>query len=295
MSVVAFFSAKGSPGTTTAAMLVSSLWPRPALLVDCDPAGGDVGLRLAGPDGRELDPDRGLLSLLPVARRSLRPDVLLEHAQSVVGGGQVILGLAGPEQANVAGPLWSTLAQAFSSLEGYDVIIDAGRLDSMSAHLPIVKQATVAVAVLRADVSGVVIARSRLRGLRPALTAGGSAGPLVGLVVRSGPNARDVDGAVDTIRGESSDVDFFGELANDDDGAGIFSGRPVNRPERTLLVRSGAAIVSQLASAVHPEGLPDSGWQQATMHGDEPESSPRGRRRANRAKASSKLAEQGIR
>ena len=42
MSVIAFFSSKGAPGTTTAAMLAASLWPRPALLADCDPAGGDL-------------------------------------------------------------------------------------------------------------------------------------------------------------------------------------------------------------------------------------------------------------
>ena len=56
MSIVALFSAKGAPGTTTAAMLIASLWPRPALLADCDPAGGDIGAAPARrPDGRPLD------------------------------------------------------------------------------------------------------------------------------------------------------------------------------------------------------------------------------------------------
>ncbi|HVU90955.1 MAG TPA: hypothetical protein VHC23_01905, partial [Jatrophihabitans sp.] len=67
MSTVVFFSAKRAPGATTAAMLAAALWQRPAVLADCDPAGGDVALRLPAPDGRPLDVERGLLSLLPLA------------------------------------------------------------------------------------------------------------------------------------------------------------------------------------------------------------------------------------
>ena len=63
MALVAFASAKGSPGASTAALAVAALWPRDVLLADCDPAGGDVALRMPDPDGAPLDPDRGLVSL----------------------------------------------------------------------------------------------------------------------------------------------------------------------------------------------------------------------------------------
>ncbi|RYJ06001.1 MAG: hypothetical protein EON52_08655, partial [Actinomycetales bacterium] len=63
MGLVAFASAKGSPGVTTASLLVGALWPRPTIVVECDPSGGDVALRMPGDDGQPLDPQRGLLSL----------------------------------------------------------------------------------------------------------------------------------------------------------------------------------------------------------------------------------------
>jgi hypothetical protein len=254
MAVIAFFSAKGAPGVTTVAMLTASLWPRQALLVDCDPDGGDIGLRLPGEDGRPLDLERGLLTLLPRARRALEPRELLEHAQRVAGGTQVIVGLAGPEQASAGGALWMTLGQAFAGLDGYDVMVDLGRVDTKSALLPLLQLADVAVCVLGATVSSVIITRSRLRALQPALTAAG-AGPRLGLIVRAGPvgaDRRDVDGAAATIRAEIPDLHVLGQLATDRRGAEIFEGRPVARPERTMLVRSGTEVVARLSALVTP-------------------------------------------
>ena len=76
MALVTVMSAKGAPGATTTAMLLAALWPRPTILVDADPNGGDVALRLPGEAGRTLDRERGLLSLLPAARRGLGGDVV---------------------------------------------------------------------------------------------------------------------------------------------------------------------------------------------------------------------------
>ncbi len=71
MGVVTFLSAKGSPGVTTTALLAAALWPRPALLLEADPAGGDVAARVPAADGGLLDTSRGLLPLLTAARRGL--------------------------------------------------------------------------------------------------------------------------------------------------------------------------------------------------------------------------------
>ncbi len=252
MSVVCFFSAKGAPGTTTAAMLAASLWPGRALLVDCDPVGGDVGLRLSNPYGQPLDLTRGMLTLLPLARRTLHPNVLLEHAQSVAGGGEVIVGLSGPEQSHAGGQLWSVLADAFRNLEGYDVIVDVGRVDSRSPLMPIVQASDVAVCVLGTSVSSVVSTRSRLHNLAPAVVGTSGRAPLLGMAVQAPPNSRDVAGAVATIREDVPGAEFLGHLATDRVGAGIFDGRPVSRPERTLLVRSGQSMVATLANFVRP-------------------------------------------
>ena len=138
MALVTVMSAKGAPGATTTAMLVAALWPQDTLLVDADPSGGDVALRLPRLDGRALDRDRGLLSLLPLARRGVTPELVREHTQVALGGQRVLAGLAGPEQSRAVGPLWQTLAEAFARLPGADVVVDAGQVHSQSPHLALV-------------------------------------------------------------------------------------------------------------------------------------------------------------
>ena len=252
MSVIAFFSAKGSPGTTTAAMLTASLWPGRALLVDCDPVGGDIGLRLSDPDGHPLNLNRGMLTLLPVARRTMQPQMLLDHTQRVLGGTEVIVGLSGPEQGYAGGALWSALADAFRGLDGYDVIVDLGRIDSRSPLMPIMQQAHIAVCVTGTSVSNVFSARSRLHSLAPAVVGAGGVAPMLGVAVQAPANSRDITGAVATIQQEIPGAMFVGHLATDRTGAGIFDGRPVSRPERTLLVRSARVMVENLVGFIAP-------------------------------------------
>ena len=88
MAVLALTSAKGAPGVSTAALAMTLLWPRAALLAECDPAGGSSVL--AGHLRGEVDHSRGLLPL----------------ALAQQGSG----GVRGPEPAGVhdhirAGPL----------------------------------------------------------------------------------------------------------------------------------------------------------------------------------------------
>ena len=51
MSLVALAADKGSPGVTTAAVALAAVWPRPALVAECDPSGGDLAMRLHAPGG----------------------------------------------------------------------------------------------------------------------------------------------------------------------------------------------------------------------------------------------------
>ena len=247
MAVVAVCSAKGAPGVTTTAMLLAALWPRPVLLVDADPAGGDVALRLPGEDGRPLDPGRGLLTLLPVARRGLRPDALLEHAQTVSGGTPVLAGLDGPEQAEAAGSLWDTLATAATGAP-CDVVVDAGRAHARSVHLPLLRRADAVLILLRPGVAAVVHTREQLRTLAPALRRADGSGPRLGVVVVHDVKDRaEIASAADAVRAPTPEVEALGPLAFDPAAAGMFEGRPVSRPERTMLVRSGRELVSRVA------------------------------------------------
>src|SRR4029079_12777257 len=85
MALISVMSAKGAPGATSTALLLANLWPDPSLVVDADPLGGDIALRLAGEHG-PLNPNQGLMSLLPAARRGLVPEMVPGHAQTALGG-----------------------------------------------------------------------------------------------------------------------------------------------------------------------------------------------------------------
>ncbi|MGI4895394.1 MAG: hypothetical protein ACRYF3_09795 [Janthinobacterium lividum] len=116
MAIVSLLSAKGSPGVTTSALLIAALWPRPVLLLDADPGGGDIAVRVPAADGGILNAERGLLPLLTSARRGLSADDVLAQAQPVSGGTAVVCGLTSPEQAIAAAQTWPTLAAAVAEL-----------------------------------------------------------------------------------------------------------------------------------------------------------------------------------
>jgi MinD-like ATPase involved in chromosome partitioning or flagellar assembly len=245
VSVVGVYSVKGAPGATTTAMLLASLWPRPAVLIDADPAGGDVAVRLPAPDGRPLDPAKGLLTLLPGARRAVSPEAVLDHAQEVLGGGRVIAGVEGPEQAAAAESAWIALGDALRRLPTHDAVVDLGRLDSRSPVLPLAARVDVALAVVAGTVAGVYSARTRLAHLRDALPAADGSGPAFGFVVR-GTDGREAESAGAVIRAEVPEATYLGRVATDASAARLFDGQQVSRPERTMLVRSGAELVAAL-------------------------------------------------
>lgn len=252
MAVVCVLSAKGSPGATTTALLTAALWPRPVLLLDADPAGGDVAVRLPSAAGGPLDADRGLLPLLSAARRGLTPVQVLAEAQHAAGGSTVVTGLAGPEQSAAAAANWPALAAAVAGVgttTGHDVVVDAGRTAPDAVHLPLLRCSDVVVLVLRADVSGVLHARDRVRGLATALRRPDGLLPRFGVVVVGGPRGRDATQAVEAVRSAGEFVEEFGRLPLDPAGAAVFDGARTPRPERTALVRAGAGLVATLARA----------------------------------------------
>jgi MinD-like ATPase involved in chromosome partitioning or flagellar assembly len=257
MALVSLCSAKGAPGVTTTALLTAALWPRPVLLADCDASGGDVALRLPSESGRPVDPERGLLSLTPLARRGLTADTVLGHRQVVAGGTEILAGLATPEQARAVGPLWSVFAGAFETLPGVDVLADCGRVGSDPVVLPVLARSALVVFVVRPTVPGVVHTRERLRLLETVLRPHG-VGPRVGvLVVAPAGDTREVEGVYASIRADLPWVETLGHLAEDPKGAGLFEGHELTRPDRTMLVRSARSVVGRLAGSVAPSlGVP---------------------------------------
>lgn len=252
MALICLASAKGAPGTTTSAMLLAALWPRESILVDADPMGGDVALRLPGDTGAPLRTDSGLLSLLQAARRGLTPNVVLSHCQKAQGGQLVIPGLEGPEQAAAVGGLWDEVGSTFAGLPDHDVIIDVGQAYPGATTLPLLRRAAAVVFVTRPTLPGIVHTRQRIAALRSELAASDGFGPRVGFVIREGHKGRqqDTDAAVAEIGQSSESLRYFGPIAHDRESARMFEGIPQRHPERSLLARSGAAVVTALTDVL---------------------------------------------
>lgn len=254
MALVTVMSAKGAPGATTASLLLANLWPRPTLVVDADPLGGDVALRLPGEYG-PLNPDRGLMSLLPAARRGLSPAMVLDHAQPARGGQPVVPGLPGPEQAVAVAPLWPALADAFAGVVDHDVVVDVGQIHSRSPHLALVERSDALLCVYRATAWSVLHTRRRLESLQGLLQ---SRRTYVGAVCVGDPN--EPAAAREATHGLLAGLDWahdLGTIALDRKAVAMYEGGVVYRPERTLLVRSAYAVVRRLhdglaATAVDP-------------------------------------------
>ena len=249
MALISIMSAKGAPGATTTSMLLANLWPAPSILVDADPLGGDVALRLPGEHG-PLDPGQGLMSLLPAARRGLEPQTVVAHAQTALGGQQVLAGLPGPEQAVAAAPLWPSLAQAFARIPGVDVFADIGQVSSRSTHLAVVESASALLCVYRPTAWSAIHTRRRLESLEEQLR---DRQTRVGIVCVATPaESHDVAAAAGSITHGLSWVVDYGVVARDDATVVIYEGGEVFRPERSLLARSGHTLARRLYADLAP-------------------------------------------
>lgn len=161
--MIAITGTKGSPGATTLALALAAtasvLDQRPALLVEADPAGGDIAARCGIP----LDP--GLLTLAASGRRGIDRSAIEGHAQLLPCGALAVLAPTSAEQATSAlTGFAAALAQSLTTPPS-TVIIDAGRWDPHSPAAALVALASVAALVLRPTVEGVEHARWQLASL----------------------------------------------------------------------------------------------------------------------------------
>jgi hypothetical protein len=251
VSLLTFASVKGAPGVTTAVLAVGALWPRPVFVADCDPAGGDVSLRLPRADGSPLDPEVGLLSLAASARRGLTPEMVPPATQQVVGGLDVLVGLRTPEQASAVSTLWPALGSTLEHLPDVDVLADLGRLGADPGQLAMIRASRGLVLLCRPTVSSLIHLRERLIGLTATLRPQAYDGVPVGVVVVTGADdSKGVDGVAETLNRMEVPVPVLGHLAWDPKGAEIFHGQLSARADRTTLVRTARTLTARLAGLV---------------------------------------------
>ena len=176
MALIAVAADKGAPGVTTTALALAAVWPRPVLLAECDPAGGDLVYRLPAADGGRLDQRRGLLSLAVAARRGLQPHQAWEHTQKLNGGLDILTGVTNAEQGAGLNLLWGPVGRVLAASSQADVIADCGRLGVDGPLYDLLAEAAVVVLVTRASLGEVVRLRDRSAAVATALHKRGRSG-----------------------------------------------------------------------------------------------------------------------
>jgi hypothetical protein len=141
MAVVAMTSVKGAPGVTTAALALTSAWPvhRRAVLVEADPAGGDIAARFG------ISPDPGLASLATGLRHEHSSGVggtLTQHAQELSGGVRLLVEPVSRTEARSALDIVADSLPGLAEAEGVDLIVDCGRLVTGDHVSPILESGT---------------------------------------------------------------------------------------------------------------------------------------------------------
>lgn len=253
MSLIALFSDKGSPGTTTLALALSTVWPRPVAVVECDPAGGDLALRLTDPAGRPvLRPEPGLLTLAAAARRDpTGTESMWAHAQPVHGavGPVVVPGLDRPEQGAALTGLWPSVATSLEQADGGDVLADLGRLHPGSPALAVADAADVLVGVARGSADAMLRLRDRLGGVIHELTPRPDRRVLVVLVAED-RRAEEALAAMRAVLEQARlPATVAGFLAIDPAAVHeLLAGQGGPRVHRSLLARSARALLPHLTA-----------------------------------------------
>lgn len=151
--LVAIGAVKGF-GVTTLAVALAARWPHPdAVLVEANPAGGDLAFRF----GHHREP--GLAELAADTRRGGSGVDLAAYAQRLPVGVDVVFGSAAPATPQavsaVAALAGGGLDVLRTAARARLVVVDVGRLDWRSPALPIASAADVLLLVTWAGLDGV--------------------------------------------------------------------------------------------------------------------------------------------
>ena len=248
MSLVVVVGGKGAPGATTVATLLAAVWPRAAVLAECDPAGGDAVFRLRAADGSALAGDRGVVSLAAASRLPNAALDLLAHTQVADGGLPVLVGPSSPMQAAALATVWPTVASTFADCDAADVFADCGRFTGEASTVAMMRSSRRVLVVCRATAASVAHTRSVLTLLNSAEVRHV---PVSLLVVGDG----DATGQVSAALRGFGELDVLGPLADDAASAAGLAGRWTRRLDRSALVVSARVVARALdLRLVEPAG-----------------------------------------
>jgi hypothetical protein len=171
---------KGSPGASTLGLLLAAAHRGGVVLVEADPAGGDLAQRLFAATGHAHPVGANLLALASDSRRSTDSHLVASHAAMTSVGVALVEGLATADQQAGLGPLWSSLTAAVLASER-DVIVDLGRMSAVHPGLGMVAAAHRILLIVRPELEQLVRVRDRVQQLRGLL--GGDMTRLVVVVI----------------------------------------------------------------------------------------------------------------
>ncbi len=250
MALIAVAADKGAPGVTTTATALAAVWPRPVVLAECDPAGGDIVYRLPGAHGGRLDPRRGLLSLAVAARHGLEPGQVWQHAQRLRGGLDVLAGVGNAEQGSGIEPLWGPVGGLLAALPGADVIADCGRLGPDGPYYDLLAQAAIVVLIIRPSLGEVLRLRDRVAAVALAVGRRGGHQARIGVLVVADRRGyrRALAEVGHAVGGPNSPVGLLGGIAFEPKSAQRLRGEWGGRLDRSLLIRTARDAAAQLAA-----------------------------------------------
>ncbi len=234
MTTLAVCSVKHSPGATTAALAACASWAATTggapVLIEADPAGGDLAARLGVP----FDP--GLASLAAAARHPGLAVPLADHARSLPCGGTAVLGPTSFEQATGAVATLAARLPAAVAATGGRAVIDCGRWYPGSPASGAMAASDLTLVVLRGDLAGIDHVRSRLGALREASRER----LLLALTAASPYPAVEVEGAIG--------VGVLGVIPHDPRSVAALHGTAHRRAvERSSLVRAVRSMLDCLS------------------------------------------------
>ncbi len=246
--MIALVSAKGSPGVTVTALAWTLSWSGRCLLAECDPAGGNL---LAGYLRGELPARRGLAELAVAELRGRLQEEFWSQLIDLDAPRRerlLLPGVTDPAQSATVASVWQSIAAHLRDVEvgpdGYQVLVDCGRLTTPHFGWPLLEAADWVLLVVRGTLPSLSAALPAIRTLRRELTSGSSA-PELGLVlVDTGPyRATEIARRLDT--------EVVVTLPEDPRAAARLSlGGAV--PRRSPLVRAAASAQYRLTQMTGP-------------------------------------------
>lgn len=245
--LISLCSSKGAPGITSTALALAAVWPRPVLLLEADPAGGDLAYRCQSASGGPLATSPSVLSLASAAGSSSVGSVAA-FTQELACGVSIVQGVGSPAQSRGLASLWGTIAQMCRASD-VDVIADLGRIDRASPVLPLAAGSDRLLVVASASMDSLMHTRATIAEIAGAIAPGPTGSRPIPVLVGPARHARGHRADCDQVMAAAGDL--AGPAVHvplDRDAlARLENGDVARRLRRTLLMRAVTPFAAELA------------------------------------------------